>query len=312
MNKQKISFIAAIAFIFIFFTAMKVEDVPKPNLAGGSFVVDSGHLLGPEYSALLSSLLRDVESRTTAELVVVTVDDLEGLEFEDFGEKLFKKYEIGKKGVDNGVLILVAQREKGIRIEVGYGLEGVLTDALTSQLRDEKAVPRFKNGEFGRGLYDLSSALGLKIANNAQLPIEISEPTAWPLQPPLPVLPEEGEVVGKDEKSGLGTTLLYVFMALFGVIVLWRIYSWNRCPKCKKRSWKSKATVLKAATKTETGLRRVDFACTNPACKHSTSKEETIAKVSSSGSSSSGGSSGSSGSSFGGGRSGGGGSTGKW
>jgi uncharacterized protein len=133
--------------------AEKVEEVINPRRAGGGFVTDGGGVLGPEYVRLIDAICRDLQAKTTIELAVVTVGDLGGTTIEDFAEKLFRSFAIGVAGKDNGLLLLCSRDDRAVRVEVGYGLEGAVTDAQASSLLDINGVPYLRNGLFGRGLF---------------------------------------------------------------------------------------------------------------------------------------------------------------
>ena len=142
------------AFIFsIPLPAEKIEDVINPRQSSGSFVADDAGVLGPEYIRLIDGVCRELQAKTTVELAVVTVGDLGGLVIEDFAEKLFRSFAIGAAGKDNGLLLLCSRDDRAVRVEVGYGLEGAITDAQASSLLDTHAVPYLRNGLFGRGLF---------------------------------------------------------------------------------------------------------------------------------------------------------------
>ena len=98
-------------------------------------------MLGPEYVTLIDGVCRDLQAKTTIELAVVTVGDLGGLPIEDFAEKLFRRFAIGAAGKDNGLLLLCSRDDRAVRLEVGYGLEAAIPDALASRLLDTAAVP---------------------------------------------------------------------------------------------------------------------------------------------------------------------------
>jgi uncharacterized protein len=116
------------------------------------YVVDQAGVIGPAATADLQALLRDVEEQTTAEVAVVTVASLDGMSVEEYANGLFKAWGIGKKGVDNGVLVLVCPPEKKIRIEVGYGLEPVLPDGLAGSIVRTEFTPAFSAGDYSRGI----------------------------------------------------------------------------------------------------------------------------------------------------------------
>ena len=100
----------------------------------------------------MDSLAREVLARAGATLTVVTLKDIGGANIDEFTNRLYERWGVGKKGEDRGIMILVALKERRIRIEIGYGLEGVIPDGLAGQIRDQAMVPYLKKGEFGPGL----------------------------------------------------------------------------------------------------------------------------------------------------------------
>ena len=123
-------------------------DFPKAT----GFVNDFANLLDVPAREALDRQLRTVEKETTAEIVLVTVSSLDGMTVEEYANKLFKEWGIGKKKEDNGVLVLVAPTEREMRIEVGYGLEGVLPDGLAGEIIRNQFTPRFKEGNYPGGI----------------------------------------------------------------------------------------------------------------------------------------------------------------
>ncbi|HZZ32708.1 MAG TPA: TPM domain-containing protein [Phenylobacterium sp.] len=125
--------------------------VPKfPALTGR--VVDDAHILSPATTEKLDGELAGLEKQTGHQLAVVTVPDLQGSSIEDYGYQLGRAWQLGRKGVNDGAILLVAPKERKVRIEVGYGLEPVLTDALTSVILQEKILPQFKQGHMEQGV----------------------------------------------------------------------------------------------------------------------------------------------------------------
>ncbi|MGA2368062.1 MAG: YgcG family protein [Dehalococcoidia bacterium] len=116
------------------------------------FVNDYAGLLSPAVKAKLEAQLTQLEKDTTAEVAVITIKSLEGDSIEDYASRLFEKWGIGKKGVDNGVLFLVALDDHMMRIEVGYGLEPIITDGRAGRIRDNDVIPRFKNNDYEGGI----------------------------------------------------------------------------------------------------------------------------------------------------------------
>ncbi|MEO0033215.1 MAG: hypothetical protein RIS94_2973 [Pseudomonadota bacterium] len=121
-----------------------------PQLTGR--VVDDAHLLTPEQIATLDGKLAALEQQSQRQLVVVTVPDLQGYEIEDYGYRLGRAWGIGDKQRNDGALLIVAPKEHKVRIEVGYGLEGILTDALSSVIIQREIVPRFKANDYAGGI----------------------------------------------------------------------------------------------------------------------------------------------------------------
>lgn len=100
----------------------------------------------------LEQLLTQFEKDTSVEIVIVTTPDFQGSTIEDYSSKLFEAWGIGKKDVDNGLLIVVSSSQKQSRFEVGYGLEGILPDSLTGRIQDEYMIPYFKEGNYSKGI----------------------------------------------------------------------------------------------------------------------------------------------------------------
>ncbi|MCP9438927.1 MAG: TPM domain-containing protein [Nitrospira sp.] len=115
-------------------------------------VVDLAHILPDSAKESLSAKLAEHESKTTNQVAVLIVPSLEGEPLEAFSHRVATTWQLGVKGTDNGVLLLVALRERKIRIEVGYGLEGDLTDARSAQIIRNEIVPRFRAGDFAGGI----------------------------------------------------------------------------------------------------------------------------------------------------------------
>jgi uncharacterized protein len=121
-----------------------------PPLTGR--VVDSANIIPPAVSSGITPKLASLEAKSGIQLVVATVKSLEGDDIEPYANALFRAWKLGEKQNNNGVLLLVAPNEHKARIEVGYGLEGTLTDALSKIIITNAMAPRFKAGDFGGGI----------------------------------------------------------------------------------------------------------------------------------------------------------------
>ncbi len=135
--------------------AAGAADWPRP--AGP--VADYAKVIPPEDERTLAALARELFRQTGDALVVATIPELGDASVEEKAVELFERWGIGQKGKDNGLLLLVAVRERRLRIEVGYGLEGIITAARAGRVRDQDLLPHFKRGEYGRGLLLASAAL---------------------------------------------------------------------------------------------------------------------------------------------------------
>ena len=132
-----------------------------PALTGR--VVDEAGVLDAATQATLTGKLADFETKTTNQLVVVTLKSLQGTSIEDFGVQLGRAWKIGQKDKNNGVLLIVVPSERKVRIEVGYGLEGTLTDAVSRVIIENSIIPRFRANDIpdgiARGVEDIIQAL---------------------------------------------------------------------------------------------------------------------------------------------------------
>jgi uncharacterized protein len=121
-----------------------------PKLTGR--VVDDAHLLSAEQAAAIDAKLSALETQSQRQMVVVTLPSLEGYEIEDYGYRLGRAWGIGDKQRNDGLLLIVAPNERKVRIEAGYGLEGIITDALSSVIISREVVPRFKANDYPGGI----------------------------------------------------------------------------------------------------------------------------------------------------------------
>ena len=131
-------------------TASAVIALEVPYLSGR--VNDQANLLDDGFEGQLEERLRLLEEETGAQVAVLTIPSLEGDPLEDFSIRVVETWKLGRADTDDGVLILVARDERRMRIEVGYGLEGVLTDAQSGRIIDHLMAPRFREGDFNGGV----------------------------------------------------------------------------------------------------------------------------------------------------------------
>ena len=280
------------------------------------YVADEAHVVSATATAAINASLRDLERDTTAEIAVVTVNSLDGLTVEDYANQLFKAWGIGKKGADNGVLVLVAPGEHKMRIEVGYGLEPILPDGLAGEIIRQQFTPSFKSGDFSGGIQRGVDRLAAVVRAKHVLTPEERKALAAASEdrpPRLLMIPFFGVFVGMAGffiGGGLRSRTFFplLFGSVFGGIpFLMSLIPFFNAPPLVLLGIALVAGVL--------GYRKGDVLETDGEKRSRTrgTRGWTLGAASSSGSSGSGGSSssGSSGS-FGGGSSGGGGASGSW
>jgi uncharacterized protein len=136
--------------LLLLFLAAPASAQDFPKLTGR--VVDAADIIPPADEAALTRKLEAVETASSRQLVVATVPSLQGYDIADFGYQLGRHWGIGQKGANNGMLLLVAPTEKKVRIDVGYGLEPIMTDALSHQIITQQILPAFKRGDFPGGI----------------------------------------------------------------------------------------------------------------------------------------------------------------
>ncbi|MGR7997450.1 TPM domain-containing protein [Xanthobacter sp. ZOL 2024] len=176
-----------------------------PDLSGR--VVDAAHVLDPSTRAELDGLLAAQEAKASDQFVVATVPSLEGQSIEEYANALFRAWRLGQAKANNGVLLLVAPQERKVRIEVGYGLEGILTDAVASAIIRNAIIPAFKAGDMSAG-----------ILKGAQAILEI-----------LNLDPEEARARAREaETPGMTAEdwedlIFLVLMLAFWAYVIWRV-----------------------------------------------------------------------------------------
>jgi len=130
--------------------AIAVADAPLPALTGR--VVDDANIIDPQTRAALDEKLAAFEAKSSDQVVVVTVPSLGGEDIESYSNRLFRSWGLGQKKENNGVLLVVAPNDRKVRIEVGYGLEGSLTDALSSVIIRAAIIPAFRQGDYAGGI----------------------------------------------------------------------------------------------------------------------------------------------------------------
>lgn len=152
---------------FLLLLAFVSQAAPNfPALTGR--VVDQANVLSAQQISALTTKLAEHEKRTSNQVVIVTLSSLQGYDIADYGYQLGRYWKIGQKDINNGVLLIVAPNERKVRIETGYGLEGVLPDVLSNQIIQDQIVPRFRNGDTAGGIAAGSQSIMDAIAGEYQ------------------------------------------------------------------------------------------------------------------------------------------------
>jgi len=138
------------AALLVFASAVAAQPAEVPYLTGR--VVDNAEILSADTRRRLTEILKGHEQRTGNQVVVLTVPTIHGESVEEYAVRVFEQWKLGQKGKDNGVLVVVVPQDRRMRIEVGYGLEGVLTDAYASRIIRNLMTPRFREGDFNAGV----------------------------------------------------------------------------------------------------------------------------------------------------------------
>ena len=307
MSKFKINnykfiliFIIFLMISFFYIPQIIAADVNYPDYVG--YVNDFAGMLNSSTITEITNIISEVNTKTSAEIAVVTVNNLQGISIEEYAVKLFEKWGIGKKDKDNGVLLLISKEDRKLRIEVGYGLEGTITDLEAGRIINNVIVPEFKKGDYNTGVYNGVIAIANEIYSDAGLP-------------------PAGQVSIEKNTSAKEPPYFWIccfpFFGIISLIIILVNIFRRRCPKCRKFKLKITNKIITEATYTSSGKVLVIRDCSN--CGFHDEKVETIPKKSKSTSGGGfflgGGSSSSSGGGFGGfggGSSGGGGASGGW
>ena len=299
-------------------------------------VNDFAGVLDASTQAALQGLIQDTEQKTGAEIAVVTVPSLDGMTVEQYAEGMFRAWGIGKKGHDNGVLVLVCPSERKMRIEVGYGLEGVVPDGLAGEIVRTRFTPAFKDGNYSRGVLEGVGRISEIVrANHVLTPEELrtlneptdSRPPSWLITPFF------GLFIGLGGFAlGYGVRTRSVFGLIWGgmfggipmlmsLIPFFNAALWVLVPLAiavfafgyvKGPALDAKFTSATDTAHAPDGGRRPGRSSSSGHGARSSSRSSWSGSDHDSSSGSSSSSSASSGSSFGGGRSGGGGASGSW
>ncbi len=183
-TRGRVRFAAVAAVVLLLLAAAPSAAAETPIPAHRGFVTDDAGAMG-EWAARTETLCRAIEQKTTAEVAVLTVGSIAPLAPQQYAQEVFDRWKIGKKGKDNGVLVLVAVGDRKLWIATGYGVEGVLPDGKVGEIRDRIMVPAFRQGRYGEGIYLGVAAIGQVLGAEAGGPLQKKKRDVRAFLPPL-------------------------------------------------------------------------------------------------------------------------------
>lgn len=146
--------------------AHQLSSVPNPKTTNAShFVSNPDGILNNSSVTQINTILQSLETDTKAEVAIVLLNSIEDAEIEDFAVRLFQQWGIGKKGMDNGLLLLFVLDQRAVKFETGYGLEGILPDAICKRIQTQTMIPAFKNGDYDKGIVQAVEQIATLIRN---------------------------------------------------------------------------------------------------------------------------------------------------
>ena len=177
----------------------------------GSHVVDLAGIIDNSTEVRLNQYLKELEQKTTAQLAILTIKSLEGESIEDLSITVaHDRWKLGQKGKDNGILLLVSFRERKYRIEVGYGLEGVIPDSLAGSIGRSYLVPFFRKGDYSNGIFAAAAVMANLIAEDSGVKIT-----------GMPELKRTVQRTGKDKPVGIfGSIMSLLFLVILVILFI--------------------------------------------------------------------------------------------
>ena len=250
-NKQIISSsllcFSAIAFP-VTSQAITVQEVPNPRQVNNTWVTDKANILSDSTETQLNQMISDLEAKNGSEIAVVTVPDTKpSATPKAFATELFNFWGIGKKGKNNGVLLLISSGEPRVQIETGSGIQSILPDANTVGIIETEITPRFKQQDFDGGTLAGTKAL----VNVLQTPrVNAQSQTALPLAPIVPSqgvkpspTPSQSPVISNSKSTGedlSNSIILGLFILVPGLLIFntFRSLSSRKSPSPSHRGYR--------------------------------------------------------------------------
>jgi uncharacterized protein len=169
-------------FLLVSFLTVASAQAERPFPKPRGPVNDFANVIPPEDQQKINAIATELYEKTGTAVVVVTMPDIGGAEYNDYVNRLYSAWGIGKKGEDKGVLIFVTVKERKMRIETGYGVEGILPDGLVGEIRDRYMIPYLKEDKYGEALLNGTLAVAAVIADHAGVKLTGQMPARAPIK----------------------------------------------------------------------------------------------------------------------------------
>ncbi len=205
--RYRFSLLLVVFFVLLSTSVLKAA-TPEPPERPLNYVVDLANIIEQPTETRLNALLKELEEKTTTQMLILTINSLDGESIEEFSLGVAEKWRLGQKGKDNGLLITVSVGDRRYRFEVGYGLEGILPDSFVGTLGRRVLVPNFKRGDYSRGLYQAALVIANRIAESEGVKLK--------------GIPEGFRAQVKVKKIGLFETIAGILFFIFALILFIR------------------------------------------------------------------------------------------
>ncbi|MBU5575375.1 MAG: TPM domain-containing protein [Candidatus Aenigmarchaeota archaeon] len=215
--------------LIVLFLLLSLQTYSIPSYKG--FVNDYANVISNNYEVLINNYLLELKKNTSAEVVILTVNDTESYTPKEYATLVFNTWGIGKKEKDNGLLILVSMKDRRIEVETGYGLEGILPDSKVGRILDENVIPFLKQGNYDEGLYRAVISFGEVIMKG------------------------KSEIYVEDNEN---IQKFYIFFAFFIILIFFNFFrTILKVPKCPYD--KTKMKLILTRTERTTGFFPQEF-----------------------------------------------------
>lgn len=202
---SRVTFSLLLFYLLFSVNVFSSDTFPEPT--NYKYINDYTNTIDKSTVKQIISIGKELEDKTSAQVIIVVIDSTNGIPIEDYTNKIFRSWGIGQKGKDNGLLILLALNDKAWRVEVGRGLEGAIPDVLTNRVMQQIAKPNFINGDYSKGLLNSYSIFSDYISSEYGVTLDKS------LNITLPNQNNQHRI--KEGKFAIGLFLLLIFADVF-------------------------------------------------------------------------------------------------